>query len=788
LTAINFKLGLRTMIKTRYLSLYPKPIVLDPALEDSFEKVLESQYLNFKHMRSARLTFNIFRVFLNITNRKLHLLDLNRSQELLIRTFIGFIYTALDVGQEQRKYQLSSDFRTIITHIYNHVGLTHPTFPSILKSQITKDVQQCITQYRETTICFDRLKYYEGWFVTCKHGERRFANLSLFELHYGESFTTQVFESLNRFIATRLNKTAEADLNGFVNLSHIMMQVCPTLEDLQLATKPKHINCFFEQLFSVYKLRVKVNNESMRSFYRSSWSKALLIAKQVFINSNIWPVPPYEIFQPNWKSSSTDSETNIVKNQKGNAFNGKLVTKIPLSYSDEEAIRKILFSIERDIDHVSIACKKEVDNTMEAFYRRKKIASSGQVKQVIPVGYANGQVIDMNDPANQAATWAHYLWDYSGSSYTGFLGVNKTSDFVKEFGLLGPSYSLIPFVLLLIEQHPKITESWLTNFELFDKHGKHKGFRETGGAWIAESVKRRKKPTLAQQVIILNDVSKCLIENIILYTSEAREWLRHQGSNDWRYLLLRSSSGLSPPGRIRRIFSPSHEVMEETPLVESILSPTTLVDADTAQEIRSNLGCASMRASCGVRVYLRTRSVKSMSEALGHENYDPYLLSSYLPKPILDYFQARWVSIFQNALIYEAMKDSDFLFDSIDIEERELEAFLRNHALKALPEHIVDGQINDIIAPSINGNLYDGIITVSVPLLKVLNSLVELVESAPKKQKFTQIAVEWYEVAYFIRSSVHAGVADQNVMKAMKDAEDEPLAPERLFGAVYAQS
>ncbi|UJL41142.1 hypothetical protein KDH10_002059 [Shewanella vesiculosa] len=760
--------------------------MLNSSLEDAFEKVLESNYSSLKSKQSAKFTFNIFRVFLDITKRNLHLLDFNRSQELLVRRFIGFIYTELNLGEKARKYQVSSDFRTVLNHIYNHVGLKPPRFPNIINCRITEDVQLCMAQYREDTICLDQLKYYEGWFVTCKHGEHRFVNLSLFKSHYGERFTNQVFESLNRYIVTRLYKTAETDLNAFMNFYSLMVQVCPTLEDLQLATKPKYINCFFEQIFSIYKLKVKANNESMRNFYRSSWSRAVQLANKVFIESNIWPVPPYEIFQPVWKYNSTDSGSNIVKDQNGNAFNGKLVTKIPLSFSDDEAIKEILLSVETDIEHVSTACKKEVDKTMKAFRERKNLVAFGQVKQVIPVGYANGQVIDMKEPANQAATWAHYLWDYSGSLYIGFLGANNTNDFVKKFGLLGPASTLVPFILLLIEQHPKITESWLCNFELFDKHGKQTGFRKAGGSWIAVSLKRRKNVKLAQQVVILNDVSKSIIENIIQYTSEAREWLKGKGVDDWRYMLLRSASGLSKPSRVKRIFPPSHESMDNSPIVQSILLPSPFIDLNAAQEIRSNLGCDSMRASCGVRVYLQTKSVKMMSEALGHENYDPYLLSSYLPKPILDYFQGRWISIFQNALIYEAMKDSDFLFESLDIDEKELESFLRNHGLKTLPDHIVDGKIDDIIPPTFIGNLYDGIITISVQLLKVLNSLVELVENAPNKQKITPVAVEWYEIASFIRLSINAGVVDQSVMKAMKAAEDSPLAPERLLRAIYA--
>jgi len=183
---------------------------------------------------------------------------------------------------------------------------------------------------------------------------------------------------------------------------------------------------------------------------------------------------------------------------------------------------------------------------------------------------------------------------------------------------------------------------------------------------------------------------------------------------------------------------------------------------------------------------LRTKSVKAMSESLGHEEYSPLLLSSYLPEPILNYFQGRWVSIFQNAMIYEAMKDSDCLFSAIDIKENELDKFLLNHGLKPLPAHIVDGQIKDLIIQENVLDTDDGIITISIPLLRLLNALVEVVDKSKEKHLLTTFALEWHEAACYICNSIHKGLVSEALMDAMVVAEATPLSHERLLGVIYA--
>ena len=721
-----------------------------------------------------------FRVCLDITGSKLQYLDLNQSQDKLLRLFVGFVYAELNASNVM-KYNCVRSLWNLLAKICNKMSVATPLLPRLQYNEKSKAVDECVIEYQEQAPCQKRLRYYEGWFVRCKAGESLFVNLSFWELQFGTDLTTRLFDAIEPIIATRHYKTAQGDI-AYLNLLTLgITELCTTQEELQLAQRPENINSFFVQMFSLQVLKVRSKNGSMRNFYRSAWPGTLKTAQRFFIDSRIWPNPPYPLFCPQWKSSSTSAETNVREDMNGNAFNSKLVTHIPLSYSDDKAIESILKSVEHDIEHVSSACRRIANTTMTAFHRRKELASRGEVKQ-----YKVNHKIDMSDPANQAATWEHYKWEFPFDSLPRFLCASSAKSFVEEYGLLG-SYTLTPFILLLIEQHPAITESWLLNFELYDKHGQAKGFRQSGELWVADSVKRRKGNKKAQQIIRLNDTSKKLFDNIVELTSDARHRMKATLSDDsWRYLLISCASGLSEPKRLKRIRTVATK-QQTSPLGRALMSPSDNVDTDAAQSIINNLGCSSMRASSGVRVYLRTRSVKAMSEALGHDSYDPKLLSSYLPEPILNYFQGRWVRVFQNSLIYEAMKESVYLFDAIDIDEQDLAEFLTNHALKPLPLHIIEGQIDDLHVGRDNTSdqSNDSIIPVSVPLLKVINALVDLIDRAPAHQRFTAAACDWYETATFVRWSIEAGVCSSQIMSAMNEAKENPISPDHLQGAVY---
>lgn len=767
------------MIKPKHLSSYPNPNTLDPAIEEIFEKSISC--VSGTKEKFMRMSVVLFRTFLDIIGSQFRFVNLNYSKDDVFKCFVGFVYVELD-ARLPVKYSYCMHMQYLLKDAY-FKPCSPERRPLILSTnRINNAISKCITKYKLQGSNQLKIKYYEGWFVTCKKGNKMFLNLSHIEHLIDTESRDKLFKAVESYSAKKNFITTRSELSSLKCLLMGIAKLCPTKESYKLLQQPENVNAFMLQLFSLEKLKVKSNGGSIRAFYSTQWSKIVKCAQLFFINSGVWPNPPVPIFNPTWKSSFTTANTNIFKDQDGSVFNSKMITYIPLFYSDEKAIKNILKCVERDIKHVSSACQRVIDATMAAFRRRKELAACGQVKK-----YKVNDTLDMTKPVNQVTTWEYYKWDLPAQNKAMFLGRQSNSRFAEEFGILG-SNTLLPFVLLLIEQHPVITESWLINFELFDKNEKMKGFRQSGRSWIVDSVKLRKGSKLAQQVITLNSVSKLLLENIIELTSDARQRMKETRTDDsWRYLLLSSASGLAEPKRITRLHTFAAKHLQKSTIGRALLEPSETVSKDTARTIVSNLGCSTMRASCGVRVYLKTKSVKAMSEALGHENYNPKLLSSYLPEPILSYFQGRWVRIFQNALIYEGMKESDYLLDVIDIEEKDLAKFLQNHALKPLPQHILDGQITDLkeetkVVPS---QLNDAVIPVSLPLLKVMNALVELVDNAPNGQRFTDIVCDWYDTATFVRQSILAGVCSKEITDAMKEAELKPLPVTRLRGAVY---
>lgn len=92
-----------------------------------------------------------------------------------------------------------------------------------------------------------------------------------------------------------------------------------------------------------------------------------------------------------------------------------------------------------------------------------------------------------------------------------------------------------------------------------------------------------------------------------------------------------------------------------------------------------------------MEIFIQSKSSEKMSDALGHEHYYPDLLSHYLPDAILAFIKARWIRIFQKALVCVAMEESPHLlrvtkFTSID----ELDAFLENHRIEEIPSEASD--------------------------------------------------------------------------------------------------
>ena len=97
---------------------------------------------------------------------------------------------------------------------------------------------------------------------------------------------------------------------------------------------------------------------------------------------------------------------------------------------------------------------------------------------------------------NQANTFRTYLSQpfihKNVSSYQNFLGIsgNSTDESKEKDAIFNCNYSkLYPFLILLINEHPSITESWLLNWKLNDKN-KNMGLFLIGENWYTKSYKK----------------------------------------------------------------------------------------------------------------------------------------------------------------------------------------------------------------------------------------------------------------------------------------------------------
>ena len=189
---------------------------------------------------------------------------------------------------------------------------------------------------------------------------------------------------------------------------------------------------------------------------------------------------------------------------------------------------------------------------------------------------------------------------------------------------------------------------------------------------------------------------------------------------------------------------------------------------------------------------MKTNSIEAISEALGHKKPCARLLERYLPDRVLKYFQHIWILIFENAIVFEAMKDSVFLFDAIDISENDLEEFLNNHRLEPLPSHIVNGHLEDLSCLE-ESKTKDSriIIPLSESLLISLKCIVRLVDDHKEGMPaLTKTALQWFETAKFVSNSLEESKLvkfDPEISRIIEASEDIGPFVSKFRGAVYEE-
>ncbi|PKH90877.1 hypothetical protein CXF76_14340 [Pseudoalteromonas sp. 78C3] len=772
------------MISLVKLRDYQSPNVIDDNLKVSFRGFVGMD-AGLDELRIKSVIF-VLEIFLDCHDKRLSYLDFNRNLNSMFSDFAAFLYTEFNFSLSY-KYSVIHYLKKILRLFCENEGFNEPHIVTCENKNISKNIVDSINNYNPSTQNISTLKYYHGWFTLSSDGKHVKLYLQNFYLKFGTDLTNKVSKAMADLFIRYPYSTAKYKAKVFSQVLSVLTKTLDNSDDFYSAGESIRVNKYVENIFLILKVNCKINNGNLPYFYKQ-WQSTVKLIQDIFIHSKLWGQPLYELFSPDFKQSDSNFKTHR-KLINGQLTTNKLITNIPLHISDSKAIAILIKNISDDVDYVVKSCEQVIDSIMEKFRLRNDLAKSGIARGFNLNRQKTSEYIDMSIPENQCSTWNKWGYEISDSkkNHKSFLYIGVTArDFVHKYSIV-QSGMLYPFLYLIVNEHPEITNSWLENFQLYDKNGNKSGFIESANSFIAVGYKLRKGSKNAEQKIVLTDKSKYLFECLELLTRQAREYMKKNNNKDYKYLLL-SSDKLSNPKRLKNILTQS--VLTSSELNKTLeLNRSLLNNSD----ILNNLSVNKFRASRAILIYIKTNSLQAVSEALGHTRPCPKLLSRYLPTPILTYLQDRWIRVFQYAIIFEAMKDSTYLANIINFSKNDLDEFLSNHKLKLFSKHAVDGNftnldIHDVLGENIDDK-YKLIIPMSTTLYSILSCIIDLVESEEQEtRKPSDTTIEWYETAKFVVKTLDESLkrtSDPEILSIINHTYNKEPVLKRLKEVIY---
>ncbi|MBB1323282.1 MULTISPECIES: hypothetical protein [unclassified Shewanella] len=740
----------------KQLTYYPKLYkVLSSDYRNELEKII---FLTVKKSENGQF-INVYSTFIDIcvrtSNTQYNALDIRNSEVKLnahLSILIGFIYTELKASA-MTHYKYCYHFKKIFREFAKRNNMVLQNI-NISDTRWSEDVKDKIVLYKSMNVNLLLLKYYGGWTCKNKIGHSFSIHLANFHDTYGEELTDKYYILICNYAKKHKSATIRANIYYIVSLLDEFTEHCKTRQILEHSLKSENSMNLMEDVLNSMLFKSLMKNNDPKSFIKN-WTCTIRVFSDCFIATGYIDEPNKPFILPEFKEPMKSEHGISIGGSFSERENERWLIDIPLEIKDDEALDLIKKRLERDLEHIRIICKKVFDDIKYRLQRNKNFRETGKIKphpsnvtreNVIPVG--------INHLDNSVATFYHYGFGV-GARTTKYLGFDAQGlILLKELCLPTPQ-SLLCLALLIILKHPKITPSWLQEWELYDRNGNLVGLKQVGENWIAVSFKHRKGATNAQQEVILTDYSKSIVDVLIEHTRFARESLKRNGGNDWRFVMLTANlqvaSRSKDVGKLLVISSKSSQIF----YVDSYNEDQQLIlSKSDAKKLSSIVTLRSIRKARALQIYLETQSINDVSEALGHNKVRSDLIKIYLPEPLMNYFHKRWVRQFQNSIIFQALKDSPYLFDALDFNEVSLECFLKNHKLGDIPKHLESDRSNIYNKKDkCYANKIDELVfTLSTPLFQVLLAIQHIVDNATQEDLFKPIVQKWYESAVFILS------------------------------------
>lgn len=723
---------------------------------------------------SISTTLKLFECYCDLQGVEVTYLTLSSPRYLnLVKGFMGALSGNCFIDHEPAS---RSSFVRLTSLVHEALRIEIPAMGQVGYDKQNMRSNEGIWLEHRSKLDLERVQYWNGWAVESLKGKEFYLALACVWTSHGQDFTEDFYQEWRQFYK-RQARPAYSQVNKLAEFLSANSQDWPAVT----FQHPQMLKAFFLAFMKDFFLDAHHRGLNLNTQIKA-WNSFMSNCEEIFIETGKWATP-YQGGLPRPKEKPDLGHSSRKKIQDdGVVVHEKLITPVPLYLTDEEAIEILFSRVLTDISIVKSWAIDQCQSLMTRVRERKSLAATGTP---VTTGQSRKSAAEIG-PENICATFERdgfipakkYLMQHFGSD-------SKAK--IAELLGLPTSEKLYPYQCLLVCEHPEITAGFLSKLQLHNDNGDYIGYIKTEGGARLIGYKDRRGKKFSEQVINLTPSSQKWIEEIIEVTTPLREALRKQGNPIWKELFITCGLGFARPiSAIPQMWNRSKFKLTES-LLDTLtqqFAPYEQLMPCEMQTFLERVSLSSLRSSCGVEVYLRTKSVAEMAEALGHASYDTKLLRRYLPEAILSFFQTRWIRIFQRSFICEAMKDSPYLLDATSFENMdELHVFLKNHALKDIPHHLrnPDNKPSAEQVAAQNSQVY---ISIDVGIMTALLSLQAAVQASERAEQICGRARYWAEVSKAVSEEIERG--HDSLLKEHLNVARNHCNPNRMNKVIHA--
>jgi len=728
-------------------------------------------------------------------------LDILNSPESLLkqlRGFVGFMYSQYDCKRSYDvAYHVIKTFKALTEYEIDT--------PQLSLTKVNGDIRQCIVEFKSLQVRPERFAYLDGWQLKSKEG--KVFNFAIGEFHeaFGDDLTADIYRHVYEYGTTQKSTTLRHIFHVFTVLLNSFTAHCNSADDFRAQLTTNKLSAFLEKvMWCSFSRHLAKGNKS--AIFFATWAKIINIFRICFIDSGLIDEPVRPILTPSFKEDSQPIAKVATGGKLTSTEEQLWLASIPLHIKDEAAIQIIEDRLRKSEDHVRESYHVVFEQIKEKHKRNLKFAKTGRVKPIR--GVCGGVKINeyvrvgRDHLENSIATFYEHGIGAAVASQEVFFGGSQTNhDNLKNSALVNelnlPTTSTLgALCTLLVLEHPQLTPSALQNWELFDKKGQITGYKQVGGSYVIVVYKNRKGALKAQQDIVLNEYSQSIVKTLIGHTALARQYLQANPSTDeyqenaWRYMLIKAD--LNKASWCGNFSANISSLPMGSDYRQWVYNHSSNMNEDDKLLLSKSVGLRSGRKLRAIRTYIKTHSLREVAEILGHKTVNVDLLNKYLPSALMNFFNARWIRQFQNALIYIAMQESDYLFEAVDIKPENIDEFLKNHGIHDIPK-LFDKFKNDaalsLIEKEEPRERFDEVtLAITKNVLRVLIAIKSIVDSSKEAQDgqiFRDIVSTWYEAATLILTEdARESTINAERSQLIATAKKNPLDIQLVVGAL----